>query len=53
MFFSTVFQLYQDDGRVIMKGCVQWNPVYIEKITLGGARTQDCQISRPGLNLLS
>ena len=26
--FSTVFQLYQDDGRLIMKGCVQWNAVY-------------------------
>ena len=25
-FFSTVFQSYQDDGRVIMKDCVQWNP---------------------------
>ena len=25
--FSTVFQSYQDDGRMIMKGCVQWNPV--------------------------
>ena len=24
--FSTVFQSYQDDGQVIMKGCVQWNP---------------------------
>ena len=24
----TVFQSYQDDGWVIMKGCVQWNPVY-------------------------
>ena len=23
----TVFQLYQDDGMQIMKGCVQWNPV--------------------------
>ena len=22
--FSTVFQSYQDDGMVIMKGCVQW-----------------------------
>ena len=20
--------MYQDDGPVIMKGCVQWNPVY-------------------------
>ena len=26
--FSTVFQSYQDDECVIMKGCVQWNPVY-------------------------
>ena len=26
--FSTVFQSYQDDGSMIMKGCVQWNPVY-------------------------
>ena len=24
--FSTVFQSYQDDGRVIMKGCVQCKP---------------------------
>ena len=22
------FSVYQDDGRMIMKGCVQWNPVY-------------------------
>ena len=26
--FSTVFQSYQDDGRMIMKGCVHWNSVY-------------------------
>ena len=26
--FSTVFQSYQDDERLIMKGCVQWSPVY-------------------------
>ena len=26
--FSTVFQSYQDDGRMIMEGCVQRNPVY-------------------------
>ena len=26
--FSTVFQSYQDYGRMIMKGCLQWNPVY-------------------------
>ena len=26
--FSTIFQSYQNDGQVIMQGCVQWNPVY-------------------------
>ena len=26
--FLTVFQSYQDDVRMIMKGCVQWNSVY-------------------------
>ena len=26
--FSTVFQSYQDNERSIMKGCVQWSPVY-------------------------
>ena len=26
--FSTVFQSYQDDGRLIMKGYVQWKLVY-------------------------
>ena len=26
--FSTVFQSYQDDGRMVLKDCVQWNPVY-------------------------
>ena len=25
--FSTVFQSYQDDGQMVIKGCVQWNPV--------------------------
>ena len=24
-FFSIVFQSYQDDGKVITKGCEQWN----------------------------
>ena len=24
---SIVFQSYQDDGQVIMKNCVQWNPI--------------------------
>ena len=31
----TVFQSYQNDGRVIMKGCVQMNPV---KCCKGGLR---------------
>ena len=26
--FLSVFQSYQDDVRMIMKGCVQWNSVY-------------------------
>ena len=26
--FSTVFQSDQDDGQMIMKGCVQWNHIY-------------------------
>ena len=40
---STVFQSYQDNERLIMKGCVQWNPVY------------SCEdiASRPVLNPLS
>ena len=26
--FYNRFQSYQDDGWIIIKGCVQWNPVY-------------------------
>ena len=26
--YSTVFQSYQDDEMLIMKGCVQWSSVY-------------------------
>ena len=26
--FSTVFQSYQDNGWMIMKGCMQFNPIY-------------------------
>ena len=26
--FSTVFLSYEDNWWMIMKGCVQWNPVY-------------------------
>ena len=28
MSFSTVFESYLDDERVITKGCVQWNTIY-------------------------
>ena len=31
--FSTVFQSYQDNGQMIMKDCVQWNPFKVEKIS--------------------
>ena len=31
--FSTVFQSYQDDGKLIMKGCVQGTPFTVEKIS--------------------
>ena len=31
--FSTVFQPYQDDGRMIVKGCMQWNPFTVEKVS--------------------
>ena len=26
--FSTVFLPFQDDGRLVVKGCALWNPVY-------------------------
>ena len=40
--FSTVFQSYQDNGRVIMKNCVQWNPFAIEKTSASiGDRSRD------------
>ena len=39
--FSTVFQSYQDDGQIIMKGCVQWNSVDgWENFPSSGARTR-------------
>ena len=31
--FSAVFQSYHDDGRMIMKGYVQWTPFTVEKIS--------------------
>ena len=42
-FSRLVFQSYQGDGLVIIKGCVQCNPFMIEKVlTSSMARTQDC-----------
>ena len=31
--FLTVFLSYQDDVWMIMKGCVQWKPFMVEKIS--------------------
>ena len=28
LFFSTVFHSYPDDEWMIMKACVQWDPIY-------------------------
>ena len=40
--FSTIIQSYQDDGQMIMKGWVQWSPVYgWEEFASSGARTRD------------
>ena len=51
---STVFQSYQDDGHMIMKGCMHWTSVYSwEDFALSMTRTRDHQISRPSLNPLS
>ena len=36
----TVFQSYQDDGQMIMKGSVQWIPFTVQKISASnGDRT--------------
>ena len=32
--FSTVFQSYQVDGQVVMKGYVQWEPFVIQRFLL-------------------
>ena len=52
--FSTVFQSYQDYGRMIMKDCVQWNPVYGWKdFRLEQGSSPGRYISRQALSLLS
>ena len=44
MSFSTVFQSYQYDGRLIMKCCMQWNSVYGQQdFVLSGDRTQSAR----------
>ena len=54
--FSAVFQSYQDNGRVIMKDCVQWNPVYfLEDFTsrVLGPRTARIVVQTSVVNLQS
>ena len=52
--FSIVFQSYQDDAGVVMKGCEQWNgsTLYmIEKISASsGNQTQDNLVSQLAAN---
>ena len=36
--FSTVFMSYQEDERLITKGCVQWSSVYALEDALQGQR---------------
>ena len=41
--FSTVFQSYRDNGRVLMKGCVQWDLIYSwEDFCLQQGLSPDC-----------
>ena len=50
--FSTAFQSYQDDERVIMKGWVLWNPVYDkEDLRLRRSSNLDPQINKAALKL--
>ena len=51
-YFSTVLQSYQDDGRVTMKGCVQWNFFFaIENIpAASGYRTETARSAAQRLN---
>ena len=51
--FLIVFQSYQDDGRVIMKGC-NGTLFTVGKISIcTGSRIRDHKISRLALSLLS
>ena len=46
--FTSIFQSYQNDGWVIMKGCVQWHIVYGWKVPLRAGLEHG-----PALNLQS
>ena len=42
--FSTVLQSYEDNEWMIMKGCVQWNPVYgLEDFTSSGIKPRSAR----------
>ena len=50
--FSTVFQSYQNDVRMVVKGCVQWKPVYgrlVGCFWLNGPLRQYFSLYRAGL----
>ena len=49
--FSTVFQSHWDDGRVIMKDCVQWDPFTFETISASGGAQSLKHQKRTWLNL--
>ena len=50
--FSTAFQSYQDDERVIIKDSVLWNPVYDrEDLRLRRSSNLDPQINKAALKL--
>ena len=52
--FPTVFQSYGDEWRMIIKECVQWNPVYDRKdFDLERGSNPGRQTIRPALNLMS
>ena len=44
--FLTAFQSYPDDGRAVMKGCVQWDPDSIATGLLIGLYEMNRDLSR-------
>ena len=54
MSFSIVLLLYQDDGRMIMKGCVQWSPIYsCEDFARAGIKPRSAKSVGHSLNKLA